>query len=156
MADQLIMEIRRVVSHHLLNPLPQNLSALVGQLEKDLSVTKIPLDAHHVRLLQSFFEQLHQPLTLDSKRREDFEINLNSLLRSREVELRSIQDVFGPVQQELGEIRSKLQMQDEETNLQRELLHLMIKDLKNEVDISRKRETALKTRLGKLEYSTIR
>jgi len=44
---------------------------------------------------------------LDSKRREDFEINLNSLLRSLEVELRSIQDVFGPVQQELGEIRSK-------------------------------------------------
>jgi len=58
MADQLIMEIRRVVSHHLLNPWPQNLSALVGQLEKDLSVTKIPLDAHHVRVLQSFFEQL--------------------------------------------------------------------------------------------------
>jgi len=72
------------------------------------------------------------------------------------VELRSIQDAFGSVQQELGEIRSKLQMQDEETNLQRELLHLMIKDLKNEVNISRKPETALKTRLGKLEYSTIR
>ena len=72
------------------------------------------------------------------------------------MELRSIQDAFGSVQQELGEIRSKLQMQDEETNLQRELLHLMIKDLKNEVNISRKPETALKTRLGKLEYSTIR
>jgi len=155
MADQLIMEIRRVASHHLSNPFPQNLSALVGQLEKELSATKIPLDAHHVRLLQSFFEQLHQSLTLDSKRREDFEIDLNSLLRSLEVELRSIQDAFGSVQEELGEIRSKLQMQHEATDQQRELFHLVIKDLKNEANISHKQENALKTRLDKLEYSTI-
>jgi len=156
MADQLIMEIRRVVSHHLSNPFAQNLSALVGQLEKDLSATKIPLDAHHARVLQIFFHQLQQSLTLDSKRREDFQLNLNSLLRMLEVELNSIQDAFGQsVQQELGEVRSKLQMQDEQTNRQRELLHLMIKDLKNEVNISRKQEKALKTRLDTLEYSTI-